>query len=644
MKRNSILFFLDQRMAAFRRRCLALISLLWGVFFSCSAPIFAAPNISLIARFEQPWRASDVWTPLSQNILVTQPKALIGLGCWWDGLYRYPTPDLPTDSGGKFLNAIAETLPVGTPGAPAQVQMVYETNAVVGMHIITPPAIGGSGDGFYLALEVEGLAMSPVRASGRSRISHPFYGLGDPNTIQAISVQTQAAAAQIGDLAVAIFIMDPDYNTDIRTQLPAGWTLLGRNDLALDNVGYLACYKIVTTPGVQAVTFNWTDTSTFVAEAGIAVFAAAEPAGPETNVPPVLTGIGNRTIDEQMTLSVNIGASDANSPAQSLTYALTSSPPGASINSSGVLTWTPTEAQGPSTNEFTVVVTDNGTPKLSAAQSFQVVVNEVNTSPVLSLPADQTISEMSPLNVSASATDSDGPTNRLTYALVEPPVGMTINAETGAISWTPSEAQGPNSYTITVTVEDNSPAAINEQHLRVANNFKVQVNEVNTAPIASLPGSATLHAGITYSNNAVATDIDIPANTLGFSLVSGPDGLTVSSGGQIVWSTGTATPGEYPIRIRLADDGAPSLSSTQFLVLTIVTAPILSIQSDSLTNTLTWTSVPDGLYRIEYKNEVNVETWTEIPEEINPVGSVASKAIGSSSGLTNRFYRIRVLR
>jgi len=40
-------------------------------------------------------------------------------------------------------------------------------------------------------------------------------------------------------------------------------------------------------------------------------------------------------------------------------------------------TWTPTEAQGPSTKVVTVGVTDNGTPPLSDTKTVTVVVDEV---------------------------------------------------------------------------------------------------------------------------------------------------------------------------------------------------------------------------------------------------------------------------
>src|SRR5213079_567710 len=73
----------------------------------------------------------------------------------------------------------------------------------------------------------------------------------------------------------------------------------------------------------------------------------------------------------------------------------------------GAISWTPTEAQGPSTNAVSVSVTDNGVPALSVTNTFTVIVNEVNNAPVLTVPANQTINEQTTLNVSAS--DRCGP-------------------------------------------------------------------------------------------------------------------------------------------------------------------------------------------------------------------------------------------
>ncbi len=94
-----------------------------------------------------------------------------------------------------------------------------------------------------------------------------------------------------------------------------------------------------------------------------------------TNNPPVLAAIGNATITAGQTLLVTNSATDSDVPAQTLTWSLTTHPAGASIDvASGVITWRATISQSPSTNLFTVVVTDNGVPSLSATQSFSVVV------------------------------------------------------------------------------------------------------------------------------------------------------------------------------------------------------------------------------------------------------------------------------
>src|SRR5207245_5272704 len=92
-------------------------------------------------------------------------------------------------------------------------------------------------------------------------------------------------------------------------------------------------------------------------------------------------------------------------PSNSLTFALVSGPTGLTVSSAGAIAWTPTEAQGPSTNTVTVRVSDNGSPSLSATNSFLVIVTEVNSAPVLTVPATQTIAEQTALSVNATAKD-----------------------------------------------------------------------------------------------------------------------------------------------------------------------------------------------------------------------------------------------
>src|SRR5207253_85208 len=94
----------------------------------------------------------------------------------------------------------------------------------------------------------------------------------------------------------------------------------------------------------------------------------------EVNSAPTLSVVSNRTIVELTTLTFTNTAADTDAPANTLTFSLDpGAPAGASVNATnGVFTWTPTEAQGPSTNPITVRVTDNGAPPRTAAQTFAV--------------------------------------------------------------------------------------------------------------------------------------------------------------------------------------------------------------------------------------------------------------------------------
>src|SRR5256884_54578 len=196
----------------------------------------------------------------------------------------------------------------------------------------------------------------------------------------------------------------------------------------------------------------------------------------------------------------------------------------------GAISWTPTEAQGPSTNIVSVSVTDNGVPALSVTNTFTVTVNEVNLAPVLTVPADQTMAEQTTLNVNASATDSDIPANTLTFALVSAPLGMSINPVSGAITWTPGEAQGPGTNLVSVSVTDNGVPA-----LSATNSFTVIVTEVNSAPVLPLQSNRTMAELTLLVVTNTAMDSDVPVNVLSYVL-NGPVGASIDSSGVISWT------------------------------------------------------------------------------------------------------------
>src|SRR5260221_10129382 len=128
--------------------------------------------------------------------------------------------------------------------------------------------------------------------------------------------------------------------------------------------------------------------------------------------------------------------------------------------------------------------------------------------------------EISPLSLHdalpISATDSDSPAQTLTFSLAgTPPAGASIGASKGVFTWTPSEAQGPGSYSLTVRVSDGTA--------NTDATSAIDVTEVNAAPVLSgVPATATIPELAAYAFTATATDSDSPAQTLTFSLAGTP--------------------------------------------------------------------------------------------------------------------------
>ena len=217
-------------------------------------------------------------------------------------------------------------------------------------------------------------------------------------------------------------------------------------------------------------------------------------------------------------------------------------PAGASITPAGVFTWTPTEEQGPGIYPITVRVTDNGSPILDDSETINVTVKEVNAAPVLATIGDKEGNELATLTFNAGATDSDLPANTLTFSLdAGAPAGASITPA-GVFTWTPTEEQGPGIYPITVRVTDNGSPILDDSET-----INVTVKEVNAAPVLAAIGDKEGNELATLTFNAGATDSDLPANTLTFSLDAGaPAGASITPAGVFTWTpTEEQGPGIY---------------------------------------------------------------------------------------------------
>ena len=95
---------------------------------------------------------------------------------------------------------------------------------------------------------------------------------------------------------------------------------------------------------------------------------------------------------------------------------------------------------------------------------------------------------------------------------------------------------------------------------------------VNHAPLLAPVPDQVIYEGDTLSLTNVATDSDLPAQTLLFALTNPPTGaMIVSNTGVFHWTPDESQgPGVYTVIVRVSDSGSPSLSTTQSFNITVL--------------------------------------------------------------------------
>src|SRR5262249_265002 len=164
------------------------------------------------------------------------------------------------------------------------------------------------------------------------------------------------------------------------------------------------------------------------------------------------------------------------------------------------------------------------------AALFYTAIPGSNTPPVLAPIGNKSINEGTTLSFVATATDSDAPAQKPTCrADPGPPGAASINPTNGAFVWPPAEADGPGVYTVTVRVTDDGTPMLSDFET-----ISIAVNEVNSAPTLEPVADQTINELATLTVTNVASDTDLPAQTLTFALVSGPGGVNLSAPGRRV--------------------------------------------------------------------------------------------------------------
>jgi acrosin len=147
------------------------------------------------------------------------------------------------------------------------------------------------------------------------------------------------------------------------------------------------------------------------------------------------------------------------------------------------------------------------------------------------------------------------------------PAGASIDPVSGLFSWTPDEADGPGTFTVTVRVTDDGTPNLDDFET-----IMIMVNEVNMAPVLGAIGDQEVDEGTELIFTASAMDDDLPANGLMFSLDTGaPAGASIDPvSGLFSWTPGEEQgPAEHVVTIRVSDDGTPGLDDFETITITV---------------------------------------------------------------------------
>ena len=222
------------------------------------------------------------------------------------------------------------------------------------------------------------------------------------------------------------------------------------------------------------------------------------------NLPPAVVSVGEFSSPELTPIELKIQASDPN-PGQTLAYSLTgTNPAGVSIHPlTGVLSWAPSEEQGPGLFVLHVKITDDGLPASSVVLDVPIRVLEVNRAPVFDAIVDQVVVVGQTLGFTAHAVDPDLPVQSLVYSLAAgAPLGAGLHPDTGGFTWTPSAEQA-GQHLVTLLAKDSGIPPLTQS---IEVNVDVREATLPPAPLIQLSlapnGDLTLFwaavDGVTY--------------------------------------------------------------------------------------------------------------------------------------------------
>ncbi|GEM_PF-4062043 len=300
-----------------------------------------------------------------------------------------------------------------------------------------------------------------------------------------------------------------------------------------------SCMLQFTTPGNKDLIATFTSGSTELNNSASAVYTVTA-----INNAPVLSAIGNQTIEATNALMFTANATDVD-PAATITYSLgAGAPVGAAISPmTGDFSWTPSEAQGGAVYTVTIIAADqyNSTD----SETISIDVTELDNPPVLN---NDVVSTDEDTPVTFNPFDNDTEDNSFDFStinIVSQPSSGTLNFSTanGEMTYTPN-ANFNGADQAQYQVKDDAGADSNIATI----NFTI--NSVNDLPVFDSTPITSVIEGEQYNYQVVTSDVE--GDPLTLTAVSLPSWLQLV-GNQLIGTPVTEDRGNHAVIISLTD-------------------------------------------------------------------------------------------
>lgn|GEM_PF-1480323 len=269
---------------------------------------------------------------------------------------------------------------------------------------------------------------------------------------------------------------------------------------------------------------------------------------------------------------------------------------------------------------------------------------DLPSAPTLPTQTNLVIGELTQMTVTNAAINLDKYV-QVTYALLEAPDGARIDFN-GIITWIPSEVQGPGTYTITTIATSFTSNELAILQSSATNSFVVTVTEQNSAPqfLPLTTSNIVVNPGTTILLPNLATDSDIPIQTLTFAMIAGPTGAFVDPNvGIFAWRPSIQQAGTTnQIKIVASDSGFPSLSATQSFTIAVCSATAPKIESIQFTDGVSTLKI-NGIFGPDYviETSTNLIDWQSSDTKAQPK---TFPFLWSETTVSDRkkFYRVKL--